>query len=136
MRSGYVANLVSRNAVLGACPWPQALCLAQKDLAPDDVTFNALMNGCGKGGEWRRALRVLSEMTESSTEWDVISKGTAMSACERGWQWEKALLLLRHVQISFNSITVNAAVSACANGVKWPLALELQGHGRDWTTRS
>ena len=136
-----MANLVSCNAVLASCPWPQALRLADAADAADLVTLNALMNAFGKGCEWRRALQLLLEMKNRHMKVDVFTYGTligtAISACA---QWEKALLLLqemRCVHISANGITLNAAVSACAGGVKWPLALELQSYGaRDWTTRS
>ncbi|CAL1161569.1 unnamed protein product [Cladocopium goreaui] len=75
------------------------------------VTYVALINCCGKGGEWQRALEVWHQMEEEYGP-DLLATSAYMSACRKQGAWQSALDVfwrssrarVQHNQISFNSI--------------------------------
>ncbi|CAK0867102.1 unnamed protein product [Prorocentrum cordatum] len=63
----------------------------------DVIICNAGMSACEKGGQWQRALALLSETWQAKLELDVVSCSAVISACEKGEQWQRALALLREL---------------------------------------
>ena len=61
---------------------------------PALVSYSAGISACEKGGQWQRALALLSEIWEAKLEPNVISYSAGISACEKGEQWQRALALL------------------------------------------
>ena len=86
------------------------------------------ISACGKGGQWKHALELLTEMQTRGLKPDVITFNAAISACERGGQWEHALELLTEMQtqgVTPDVITFGSAISACEQGGQWERALSL-----------
>ncbi|CAK0846368.1 unnamed protein product [Prorocentrum cordatum] len=57
------------------------------------VSYNAGISACEKGGQWQRALALLSGVREAKLEPNVISYSAGISACAKGGQWQSALAL-------------------------------------------
>ncbi|CAN0562724.1 unnamed protein product, partial [Ectocarpus sp. 12 AP-2014] len=62
------------------------------------VSFNATINALGRGGEWKKAVALLREMTRAGLGPNEISYNSAIHACGRGGQWELALSLLKEMR--------------------------------------
>ena len=67
---------------------------------PDVYSFNAAISACEKGGQWERALSLLSEMPRCGIEPDVYSFSAAISACATASQPEAALQLFDTIEAS------------------------------------
>ncbi|CAK0903265.1 unnamed protein product [Prorocentrum cordatum] len=94
------------------------------------LSYSAGISACEKGGHWRQALSLLSELSEVSLQPDVIIYSAVASACEKGRQWQQALLLLdemRQVTLKLDLICYNAGISACEKDGQWQQALFLLG---------
>ena len=95
---------------------------------PNVITFSAAISACEKGGQWERALSLLTEMRAQGVEPNVISFNAAISACDKGAQWEHALELLKEMQargLQPGEIAFSAAISACAQREEWNKAHDL-----------
>ncbi|CAK0790318.1 unnamed protein product, partial [Prorocentrum cordatum] len=65
---------------------------------PNVISYSAGTSACEKGGQWQRALALLSEMPEAKLEPDIIfSYNAGISACAKGEQWQRALALLSEI---------------------------------------
>ena len=54
-------------------------------LAPDVMSFSAIISACEKGKQWEGALRLLREMVDQLLQApDVVSWSAAISSCEKG----------------------------------------------------
>lgn len=56
--------------------------------------YNSMISVCEKVREYKRALRLLDEMTEKKVEKNEVTFSSAISACEKCGQWRTALDLL------------------------------------------
>lgn len=95
---------------------------------PNVITYSAAISACDKGGQYDRALGLLSEMIGLGLEADVVSYNAAISATCKGKQWASALSLLQQMRdegLEPNGITFNAAISACEKGGQWTRCLML-----------
>ncbi|CAK0808009.1 unnamed protein product [Prorocentrum cordatum] len=102
--------------------------MREAKLEPDVISQSAGISACEKGGQWQRALALLSEMWEAKLEPNVISYNAGISACEKGEQWQRALALLSEmweVRLEPDVISYSAGISACENGEQWQRALAL-----------
>ena len=68
--------------------------MGEAKLEPDVISYCAGISACGRGGQWQRALVVLSEMWEVKQEPNVMSYYAGISARGNGEQWQRALALL------------------------------------------
>ena len=73
------------------------------------VSYNAGISACEKGGQWQRALSLLSEMRESRLEPNVISYIAEICTCERCGQWRQALSLLSNLEPNEDSYKLGIA---------------------------
>lgn len=98
-------------------------------VAPDLITYSALINACEKGGQWQAALEQLSTMVCEQVQPNVITFNSAISACEKGAPAEVVVGLLDQMHaagVQPDTITMNAAMLACGKGRKqglrkaWP----------------
>ena len=65
--------------------------MLQRGLKPDVVSYNTVMDACGKAGEYEKALELFSAMEVEGVLPDRVSFNTAMDACNRALQWQTAL---------------------------------------------
>lgn len=67
-----------------ACRFPLALCpSAGRSLRSTQVSYNAALDACSKGGRSDKALELLREMEANGIEPEVISFNAAIDACAR-----------------------------------------------------
>ena len=92
-----------------------------------DVSYSAGVSACEKGGQWQRALALLSGMREAKLEPGTISYTPGIIACEKGEQWEQALSLLSEAEeAGCTDVTMYGAVTnACEKGGQWHRAVRL-----------
>ena len=114
--------------------WRRALALLRAmrmhGLEPSRYCYNAAITVCGSGGEWRRALQLLSAMEDRpNPPPDVYSFNTAIAACGRAGQWVAALELLeRATSLGVcDVVTFSSAMGALRNSGRWEQALEVLG---------
>ncbi|CAK0805438.1 unnamed protein product, partial [Prorocentrum cordatum] len=69
-----------------------------EDEAGAQLSYNAGVSACEKGGQWQRASALLSEICEAMLEPNVISYSAGVCACEKGGQWQRALALLSEMR--------------------------------------
>ena len=61
-------------------------------------TYNAMLGGC-KGGQWKRALELFTDMRTAGLQPDCDSYTSTMHAWQEGGQWEAALQLFSEMQV-------------------------------------
>ena len=101
--------------------WQLALYLLEvmrdKHIRANEVTYNAAISACEKGGrQWQKALALLAEMPSAEALPNEISYNAAISASEKSGEWQWALTLLNSMRASRlrpNTTTFSAAISAC-----------------------
>ncbi|CAE8656581.1 unnamed protein product [Polarella glacialis] len=102
--------------------------MPQARVVPNEITYNAAISACEKGGQWQVALNLLSLVPEARVVPDKISYNAAISACEKGGQWQLALNLLSlmpEARVMPDEITYNAAISACERSQQLELGLQI-----------
>ncbi|CAK0841573.1 unnamed protein product [Prorocentrum cordatum] len=110
--------------------------MQEAKLEPNVIGHNAVISACKNGGQWQRAVALLSK-TREVTAWqaDVTSYAAGISACGNGEQWQRALELLSGMRGAKLEPTVifiySAGISACEKGRQWQLALVLLGEMRE-----
>ncbi|CAK9057591.1 Putative pentatricopeptide repeat-containing protein At1g12700 [Durusdinium trenchii] len=113
--------------------------LIEVELRPDVISFNSLINACGRSGEWHMAHFFLEQLGPWRLQCDVVGYSSLVTSCERGRQWRRALGLLRQspsASLRCPVVTYNATLSAlggaAAPGALWRRAVqvlrELEGH--------
>ncbi|CAK0816786.1 unnamed protein product [Prorocentrum cordatum] len=96
-----------------------------------------LTSACEPGGQWQRALSLISGILEAKLEPDSFSY-TGVSVGENGGHWQGALVTLCHMQGSQLQPSVlihNAGASACEKGRHWFYGLSLLGELPEATMR-
>ncbi|CAE7286311.1 unnamed protein product [Symbiodinium pilosum] len=94
----------------------------------DEISFNAGISACEKGGEWQMALCLLSQMPAARVIADEISFSAGISACEKGGEWQMALFWLSQMpaaRVIANEISFSAGITACGGARQWRSALAL-----------
>ncbi|CAM9708889.1 unnamed protein product [Ectocarpus sp. 12 AP-2014] len=74
------------------------------------------MAACGQAGQWRQAVRLLSEISEIGLFPSVVSYNIAIACCGAADEWQKAVSLLeemRAVGLTPVSSTYLPAIDAC-----------------------
>jgi len=93
------------------------------------VHYNAAIDACGKGGQWKQALSLLREMSAADLPLDSFSFSSAISAQAKAPDgWRRALALLRAMRMQGlpqSRYCHNAAVSVCGASGEWRRALQL-----------
>ena len=99
-------------------------------VAPNDVTYNALISTLGGAGRADEAVALLGTMEEAGVRPGVVSLNAAILACARqaeggGDKAAQAVSLLRGMRgrgLTPNARSYNAALSACARVGDWRTA--------------
>lgn len=66
---------------------------------PDLVAYTAVMDCCGKAGQWEMALNLMQEMRDEGLKPDRMTYNTAIDACAKGGQWQRALDILAGMEV-------------------------------------
>eukprot|EP00531_Pseudo-nitzschia_arenysensis_P000903 CAMPEP_0116141824 /NCGR_PEP_ID=MMETSP0329-20121206/14581_1 /TAXON_ID=697910 /ORGANISM="Pseudo-nitzschia arenysensis, Strain B593" /LENGTH=946 /DNA_ID=CAMNT_0003637019 /DNA_START=267 /DNA_END=3104 /DNA_ORIENTATION=+ len=127
-----VLTCLARNKQVGQCQrLLQRLQERSKEhpVAPDEISYNAVIGACASSGKWREALTVLDECYEEpDCEPNIYIYTNAMRACAKAGNSQKALSLLQVVKdkgLPVDSYCYTAVIDACAKGKQWKKALEL-----------
>ena len=92
------------------------------------VDYGKLINFCRKKRQWKRALRLLTEVQARQLELNLILASSAISSCEASCEWRQSLSLLHQLgcnKIDANVISFNASISSCEKSAQWQKALVL-----------
>eukprot|EP00439_Symbiodinium_sp_Y106_P073702 s287_g13.t4 len=123
-------HISSAISAAGRCgDWALAMSLLQRpELAaqPTEIAWNAAITACETGGEWQRAVLLLSQMRPARVSPDIVSFNATLSACKKGSDWQLALGLLRRMaaqRLQPDMVTFGAAIAAC--GSSWQSAIDL-----------
>lgn len=89
-------------------------------LVPNLVTYNALINACGKGGgNYRTSLEIFYEMGRNGVQPDRITYNSLLAVCSVAGLWEKAEALFVEMEkrgIERDIYTYNTLIDAACNG--------------------
>ncbi|OLP84937.1 Pentatricopeptide repeat-containing protein, chloroplastic [Symbiodinium microadriaticum] len=127
VNSFHISSVIS---AAGRCgDWALAMSLLQRpELAaqPTEIAWNAAITACETGGEWQRAVLLLSQMQLARVSPGIVSFNATLSACKKGSDWQLALGLLRRMaaeRLQPDMVTFGAAIAAC--GSSWQSAIDL-----------
>ncbi|CAJ1455212.1 unnamed protein product [Effrenium voratum] len=125
-----LSDLGSFNSVISSCGkgqqwrWSVSLIprMKDKELMPDEVTWNSLLSALGAAAQWQRAMRLFEEHPTR------LACNATISACAGGAAWRQALSLLRTPNAGRPEVgRFNAAMTACVKGRHPRRALRLFG---------
>lgn len=97
-----------------------AFCVAQATygVAPDAMSYNAVISGHERAGEWREALALARKMERlEGVAPTIVTFNSVIGACKRAGKATEALAvlgLLRRKGLHPDVISFNSAISACA----------------------
>ncbi|CAL1139559.1 unnamed protein product [Cladocopium goreaui] len=86
------------NVLSKATQWQLALGLLHSMESQNLVSFNAALEACRLGRQWRGAVQLLQNLADYGLQGNVVSYGAAVNACERAMQWWPALQSLQRLQ--------------------------------------
>eukprot|EP00928_Gymnodinium_smaydae_P085204 TRINITY_DN6855_c0_g1_i4.p1 TRINITY_DN6855_c0_g1~~TRINITY_DN6855_c0_g1_i4.p1 ORF type:complete len:546 (+),score=99.26 TRINITY_DN6855_c0_g1_i4:29-1639(+) len=101
---------------------------------PDIVSFNAVINACGRSGEWTWALLLLRMAADAEAlSPNIVTYNTAITALGRARRWALVLSVLdellladsRRKGLQPDAVTFSAAISALERVALWERALSL-----------
>ncbi|KAG2583517.1 hypothetical protein PVAP13_6KG225200 [Panicum virgatum] len=101
--------------------------MVQRDLG----TWNSMIFGCCRSGEWDEARRLLADMRHEGTEPGVVTWNTLISSYARSGDLDMALqcfIRMRLAGIEPNGMTIASAISACASLRLLSQGMELHCH--------
>ena len=84
-----------------------------RGLAPNVITYNAVISACEKGRECQEALELFKDMQTRGLTPNVITYNAVISACEKGRECQEALRLFNEMQTrghAPNIITYSAII--------------------------
>ncbi|CAE7202513.1 TBCK [Symbiodinium necroappetens] len=102
--------------------------LVRANLRPQIYHLNAVLNACGRTGDWRFAVDHLQKIVQHDLWPNKFSFSAAISACEKGNHWQVALALLAGMpewKVAADTVVLNTAISACGKSEQWEAALHL-----------
>ncbi|CAM9436794.1 unnamed protein product, partial [Choristocarpus tenellus] len=92
------------------------------------ISFNAAIDACAKGGRWEQALDLLEEMVKHRLFPSLVSYNSAMDACAKEGRHDGDLeiycfLLLKGLAAPLpDAVSFNTCINACGKGRKPELA--------------
>lgn len=91
------------------------------DVSPDAVSYNTVISGYERAGDWREALDLARTMDRlEGIAPTVVTYNSVIGACKRAGRPKEALAvlgLLRRKGLQPDVISFNSAISACARWV-------------------
>ncbi|KDP28278.1 hypothetical protein JCGZ_14049 [Jatropha curcas] len=98
-------------------------------LKPNLVTYNAVIDACGKGGvEFNKVVEIFDEMLKNGVQPDRITFNSLLAVCSRGGLWEAARGLFSEMVnrgIAQDIFTYNTLLDAVCKGGQMDLAFEI-----------
>ena len=126
--------------------WDEAIHVHNKmvsiGVVPNEVTYTALIDACGRAGEMRQACDLLREMEHSGVFPGVRAYSAAIAACKPSGDWRVAKMLLEELnfkrsnssQISQRQgptvLTYTSAISTCIKYAEFEWASQLMNEMR------
>ena len=106
--------------------WPEAFGLFKEQSTSDEVIYNAAMNACRNGSEWRHSLHLFNEILFRK-EYPLRSASlmAVVDACGQASEWLRALEQLYTYKSQADVSAFTAAIHACEANRNWSLALAL-----------
>ncbi|CAH9132567.1 unnamed protein product [Cuscuta epithymum] len=123
--------LISSYAKSGYCDEAIRVFGLMKDsgLRPNLVTYNTLIDACGKGGaDFKRALEIFDEMLKNGVQPDRITYNSLLAVCSGAGLWETARGLFGEMVyrgIERDIYTYNTLLDAACNVGQVEVALEI-----------
>ena len=71
--------------------------MQQQSLAPNVITYSALLSACEKGQQPERAWETYYDKQQQSLAPNVITYSALLSACEKGYQLERVCETLKEM---------------------------------------
>jgi pentatricopeptide repeat protein len=98
-------------------------------VAPNLITFGAVISALARGGQWEKALDLFHSMKVTyRLNPDITSFNAVIHACEKSDQWRKALEVFQEMlqcRVIPDNITFSLLVRACERSNQWEKILEL-----------
>ncbi|KAF3436559.1 hypothetical protein FNV43_RR23651 [Rhamnella rubrinervis] len=98
-------------------------------LKPNLVTYNAVIDACGKGGvKFNRVVEIFDEMLRNGVQPDRITYNSLLAVCSRGGLWEAAQNLFSEMvdrEIDQDIYTYNTLLDAICKGGQMDLAYQI-----------
>jgi pentatricopeptide repeat domain-containing protein 1 len=88
--------------------------MEDEGIAPDIVTYGAMLSTFEKAGKWRETLDLYDALIDTDMEPNIYIYSSVLNACEKGRQWDRATTLFKAMmergdqQLPMNSIAVLA----------------------------
>jgi pentatricopeptide repeat domain-containing protein 1 len=79
--------------------------MQQRGIAPNVRSYTAAIDACSKGGQWQKALKLLTEMQLQGITPNEKTFTAAIDACSKGGQWQQAFELLREMSAKGSNLT-------------------------------
>ncbi|CAE7468061.1 unnamed protein product, partial [Symbiodinium sp. CCMP2456] len=125
--SGMLVNTLALNALLAALgqrAWRAAAKLVMEErVLRNVISFSTLVTACGDADEWRRALRLFSQVPQSRLQSNLVIFNAAAAAAASGADWRGATIRLKDLQMPADIISYNATLSSYEKK-EWPRALQ------------
>ena len=102
--------------------------MLSRDILPDTVSCNALMNVAERSRQWQTVMQLLAYMAAEAAKPNEISFTSAISASDRSGHWQLAMGLLSHMprhRVSLSEMSGTAAMSACERAQRWEAVIEV-----------
>ncbi|KAL3517356.1 hypothetical protein ACH5RR_019945 [Cinchona calisaya] len=125
------SSLISAYAKSGYCNEAITIFETMKDLnlKPNLVTYNALIDACGKGGaDFKRASEIFDEMLTNGVQPDRITYNSLLAVCSGAALWDAARCLFNEMLyrgIHQDIYTYNTLLDAACNGGHLDAAFEI-----------
>ncbi|KAJ6334372.1 hypothetical protein OIU78_011295 [Salix suchowensis] len=123
--------LISAYGRSGYCNEAIKIFYSMKDygLKPNLVTYNAVIDACGKGGvEFKKVVEIFDEMLRNGMQPDRITFNSLLAVCSKGGLWEAARSLSSEMVnrgIVQDIFTYNTLLDAVCKGGQLDMAFEI-----------
>ncbi|CAJ1330067.1 unnamed protein product [Effrenium voratum] len=134
-----VACSAAISALEKASRWAEAVdllaAMADRQVPPNDISFNSAISACANEGCWQQAWWLLHCMTTRWLERSIISFSAAISACEGKALWRHGIFLVQAMLVAKctpDVIALNSALGVCEAARQWRPAVALLASAAAW----
>ncbi|CAK9087956.1 Pentatricopeptide repeat-containing protein At2g41720 (Protein EMBRYO DEFECTIVE 2654) [Durusdinium trenchii] len=137
-REGYGRCLPGFHALMHSKHWEEAIGLLEvmklQGFSPTSSTFSFVVRSCGRAGQWRWPLKLISHGTDvDGTEGtDKELCNAVAAACQQAGEWQWSVWVLEQFGQSasgpgLSDSSFKLAITACKEGRHWLRALQMLG---------